>query len=56
MKVTKENIGLLCSSNGQGHSGGLEFHLKGSLPINSGPRNLKRILFKVFHAHITAGL
>ena len=27
MKTSNENIGLLCSSNGQGHSGGLEFHL-----------------------------
>ena len=29
LMVTKENIRLLCSSNGQGHNGGLEFHLKG---------------------------
>ena len=27
MRISNENIGLLCSSNGQGHSGGLEFHL-----------------------------
>ena len=37
MKVSSENIGLLCSSNGQGHSGGLEFHLMFVDPIFSVP-------------------
>ena len=37
VKVANENIGLLCSSNGQGHNGGLEFHFMFVDPIFSVP-------------------